>query len=242
MNHLSKQFKRDTKAFSLTLILYLPLLFWWSQSKVELFPERVSTPLVLDLQKFVCKEESTPEPLLKEPIIEDDFFEDFEEIMQEPVVSPKPLTTKPKPIVKQKKPIIKKPIKKKKLKKISKKRVVKKKHNRTSKGRQKQTKRKNSTASVSKAKTNQFITRLKKAINTNKIYPKMAKKRGLQGTVHVSFTINSSGKVSNITVKGSKMFIKATKRAILRSFPINTKNISLPLKVNLRLNYTLKRS
>ena len=238
MNQLSKQFKRDTKAFSLTLILYLPLLFWWSQSKVELFPEKVSTPLVLDLQKFVCKEEPTPEPFLEEPIIEDDFFEDLEEIMQEPIVPlpPQPLTTKPKPTLEKKKEVQKKV--KPKPKKVHKKTKTKTK----SKKRVQRKTNKSSHSVASKAKTNQFITKLKRAINHNKIYPKMAKKRGLQGTVTVSFTINSAGEVRNITIKGSKIFRKATKRAILQAFPINTKNISLPLKVNLRLNYKLNKS
>jgi len=230
MSPLSTQSKRDIKAFSLTLLLYVPLLFWWGYALVEIPTDTKKAPLVLNLQKFVDKEEPIEEEsVVEEPLLEDDFYETLDEIMQEPVVTSQPLTTKSKPIIQQKKPTIKKPIKKKKIKKITQKRVVKKKQKRTTKRGQKQTN-----------KTSQFITKLKKAINNNKIYPKMAKKRGLQGTVHVSFTINSTSGVSNITIKGSKMFIKATKRAILQSFPINTHNISLPLKVNLRLNYRLK--
>ncbi len=239
MNRISNQFKRDLKASLITLILYIPLLFWWQQSSLKVATPTTPTPLVLNIQDFHTKEEIIKkEPILEEHIIEEEFFEDLEEIMKEPIVPepiPQPLSKKPKPIVEKKiikKKIVKKKIVKKKVKKrkITKKREIKKRKY-----------IKSSKKASSKKSNLKFLSKLKRSINKNKIYPRMAKKRGIQGSVKVSFTITTSGRVTNIRVNGSKAFTKATKKAIERSFPIDTKGVSLPITLNLTLNYRLKR-
>ena len=88
---------------------------------------------------------------------------------------------------------------------------------------------------------NQFIINLRSKIQKNKKYPRIAQKRGMQGSVKVRFTVTKAGTPSNIVVKGSRVFINATKSAIKRSFPLSTKGVPLPISISLTVNYHLNR-
>jgi protein TonB len=65
-----------------------------------------------------------------------------------------------------------------------------------------------------------FLNKIRATINTNKKYPRVAKRRRIQGTVHVSFDILKDGTATNIHTSGaSKVLQKAVKKSIKKSFP-----------------------
>ena len=167
-----------------------------------------------------------PEP---EPIVE--------EVKPEPVV--KKIVPKSKPIVKKK--IVKKVKKKKRVVK-KKKRVKKKVSKKRSKQKKSNKKRVSSKTKTSLAKKNRFLNQLRAKINKNKNYPRIAQRRGMQGSVKVKFTILANGRVSNIRVTGKKVFHKSARKAIQKAFPIKVKSapLSLPTTVNLTLRYQIQ--
>ncbi len=182
-------------------------------------------------EEAVLEEEPEPEPepeLEPEPIVKEEPV--VEEVIPEPV-KPKAL---PKPEIKKPKP---------KKKKIKKKKKVKKKkvRTRTAQSSRVGAKRQGS-GHASTSQKNRFLATVRQRINRNKSYPRIAKRRGMQGTVRVRFTILSSGHVGNITVSGPKVFHSSAKKAVKRAFPISTKNVpvSLPKTVNLTLRYQLR--
>jgi protein TonB len=180
---------------------------------VEEMPEEIIEPEIEPIEEVI-----PDEPVVKEPIIE--------EVIPEPIVE----TSIPKPIPVVKKPIIKNPKKKKVNKKKVKNKIVKKRVKKKSKTRK------------DPAKKNAFYAKIRAKIKRNKTYPRIAQRRGMQGSVKVKFTILRNGQVSNIQVSGKKIFYKSARSAIKKAFPIATKNIpiSLPATVNLTLRYQLK--
>ncbi len=162
-----------------------------------------------------------------------------------PVVKPKPKPIiKPKPIVKPKpKPIIKpKPVVKPKLKPIIKpkpivkpKPVVKEEISQEPKIvelEEKIIKQPIQVASQSPKKAHKdtidieslkqaYFDRVKSEINKHKIYPKSARRRGIEGSVKVCFVISKDGKFLHIReFEGKKIFKKSVCKAIKRSFPV----------------------
>ncbi len=197
----------------------------------------------------MCLSSFVPEvlPVIEEPIIEEEVEEEpvvEPEIIEEPIVEkepeieeeiiPEPIVEKviPKPVVKKikKKPEVKKKPKKKKVpkKKVRKKQASKKVSARKSKS--------------SKAEKNQFLANIRAKINKHKSYPRVAKKRRMQGSVKVRFTILRSGKVGNISLNGPKIFHNSARKAVKSAFPVNAKKspISLPQNINLTLRYQLR--
>jgi protein TonB len=177
--------------------------------------------------------EEKPEP------IEEDTPPPVEEPPPEPKIEkPKPIELpKPEPVVK--KPEIKKPeVKKEKPKKVVKKTRKKPQHVQK-KSALKSTKKQQSTA----AEKNLFLAQVRDRINKHKSYPRMAKRRGMEGSVKVDFTILANGNVSGITVSGPKAFHTSAKEAVQKAFPISVKDapLSLPQKVSITLHYTLSR-
>ncbi len=168
-------------------------------------------------------EEPEPEPIVEEKPVP-------EEIIPEPI-EPKIV---PKPIIEE---IKKKPVVKKK-KKVKKKKVRKKTAPKTTKG----LKRAGSAKKNDPIKKSQFLAQVRRKINQHKSYPKIAKKRGMQGKVKVRFTILSSGNVGHISIKGPKVFHSSARHAVKNAFPINVKSvpITLPQSVNLTLHYQLR--
>lgn len=198
---------------------------------VDSFVPEVITPI----EQVEQKEEQ------KEPVREEVKEEIKEEIKPEPIITPtpKPIVKEPKkiepkkPIVKKKKKIVKKPKKpnkiKKRTKKVSKNSRVKKVASRRN-------------VRVSPAKKSAFLSKIRAKINRAKSYPNIARRRGIEGRVRVSFKILSSGRVGAISVSGARAFHNSAKSAVRRAFPINPKNapISLPMSINLTLVYKIR--
>jgi len=192
-------------------------------SLTEFIPEVI--PEAEEVEEEVVEEKPEPEPE-PEPIIKEEPV--IEEAVPEPVVPkviPKPAVKKPEP--KKKKP--KKKVKKKKRKKHS------------AVNRNRGVKRQGSGRESTRSK-HRFLAMVRQKINRNKSYPRIAKKRGMQGSVKVRFTILRNGNVGHISITGPKVFHTSARRAIKKSFPISTKNIavSLPKTVNLTLRYQLR--
>lgn len=252
MNLLSSQAKRDAFSFFLTFLIYLPFLIWWTSYASALITteNKTKSELTLDLNIFHKEEECIVPQTLDEPIEEKE-EEPIEEIEEEPIseepvveeIAPEPevvpepevlLSEKPKPLVVEKPKVIKPAVKKRQVKKVSKK---KKKSATLSRNR-------TSSASSrfgSSAGKSRFIARLKAKINANKTYPRIAQKRGMQGSVKVRFRITSAGKVSGLTASGPRIFISSAKKAVKKAFPLSTRGVSLPMNVTLTLRYQLKK-
>ena len=87
-----------------------------------------------------------------------------------------------------------------------------------------------------------FLSKIRETINQNKHYPAVAKRRRIQGSVRVQFTILSNGDIGNMKLSGAKFFYKSAKKAVKSAFPVSVKNISisLPKTVTITLHYRLK--
>ncbi len=59
-------------------------------------------------------------------------------------------------------------------------------------------------------------------INSNKRYPTMAKRRHIQGTVHVIFDILGDGTITNIRTSGASTILqKSARKSVMQSSPLN---------------------
>lgn len=89
---------------------------------------------------------------------------------------------------------------------------------------------------------NVFLTSIKKRINENKSYPRIAKRRSIEGSTHIKFTIFKNGSIKIHTVKGDKIFYKKSKQALTDSFPVEIPSkirSTFPLQLNINLHYAL---
>ncbi|WP_324170695.1 energy transducer TonB [Sulfurimonas sp.] len=96
---------------------------------------------------------------------------------------------------------------------------------------------------VVQAKQDLFISHLIHKINSNKSYPNMARRRGIEGLVNVKFKILSDGNVEDIKiVSGRSIFKKSTIEAISRSFPVIVKDslFDFPREFKINISYILK--
>ena len=232
-------------SFSITTFIYASLFiaYIYTVSQHFIVSQKEKDKVInLSLSQFVPevieqpKEEELPEPVIEEepePEPEPEVIEP--EPIPEPVVEEKPVA-EPEVVKKvEKKPEPKKIVKKRK-KKLVKKRVKKKKK------ASRASSRRSTSSRVNPHKKSQFLASLRAKINRAKSYPRIAQKRGMQGTVKVRFSILKSGHVGNISVSGPKVFHNSAKRAVKKAFPLNTKNapLRLPTTVNLSLRYRLR--
>lgn len=89
---------------------------------------------------------------------------------------------------------------------------------------------------------NIFLTTIKKRINENKAYPRVAKRRSIEGSTHIKFTIYKNGSIKIHALHGNKIFYDKSKQALLESFPVEIpqKIIStFPLQLDIDLMYAL---
>jgi protein TonB len=67
-----------------------------------------------------------------------------------------------------------------------------------------------------------FLKRVRATIYANKHYPIRAKRRRIEGRVHLVFDIDSNGEATNIRVRnGHKLLRRAVKASLKRSFPMD---------------------
>ena len=140
------------------------------------------------------------------------------------------------------KPKKKRPIKKRPIKKISKKKISKKKSKKVDKKEIKIKKTKSTKPLVTKVEKikdiktiviekknedlkkvtkEEYFKLIRETVNNHKIYPNKARRRGIQGSVKVKFTISKDGFLKNINIlSGKKVFYNSVKKAITESFPL----------------------
>ena len=89
----------------------------------------------------------------------------------------------------------------------------------------------------------QYFKLIRETVNNHKIYPNKARRRGIQGSIKVKFTISKDGFLKNINIlSGKKVFYNSVKKAITESFPlippkdIFDKDFSLELIIIYRLH------
>ena len=72
------------------------------------------------------------------------------------------------------------------------------------------------------AKKREFLKSVRESIYSNKRYPLRAKRRNIQGRIHVTFDILADGDIVNIRVDdGPRVLKKEVRRALRKSFPID---------------------
>lgn len=103
--------------------------------------------------------------------------------------------------------------------------------------------KKNKTKEIQETLKQKYFSKIKNSINKNKIYPKRAIKRDMQGDVKVKFIISKYGELLNIDIlDGRTIFHKSVRKAIENSFPIRPedglfiKDVELDLMISYRLN------
>ena len=236
-------------SFFSTTLFYLLLAgtYFYVQTQY-LISDQKPQDQVVHLSLSTCVPEVVPpveepeEVEKEEPVVEEEVIEEPEP-EPEPIIEEKPIPEKiipepiepkivPKPVVEK---IEEKPVVKKKI--VKKKKVKKRAPSKVTKGAKRAGISRNSTA-----KKNQFFSKVRQKINQHKSYPKIAKRRRMQGKVKVRFTILASGNVGHISVSGPKVFHSSARRAVKKAFPISVRSIpiSLPTSVNLTLHYQLK--
>ena len=85
---------------------------------------------------------------------------------------------------------------------------------------------------------------LMRHIEVHKNYPRVARKRKIQGQILVSFTLLENGQVKNILINGKKSILKkASLQAINDALPMPLPpgELSLPMEVKFNMNYSLVR-
>lgn len=226
-----------------TLFLYLQYIYIGTEQKPQ---EKIISFSLSEYEPEIIPPIEKP-VVEEEPIVEEPEPPVIEEVIPEPIVEK--IVPKPLPVVKKK--IIKKPVKKKLKKKVKKqkkktrvpkKRVVKKRVKKKTSQRKPSRKKVSHKKQASPAKKNRFLAQLRGKIDRYKTYPRIAQKRGMQGTVKVKFTILANGQVGNITMSGKKVFYASARNAVKKAFPIQAKNapMSLPTTVNLTLRYQMR--
>ncbi len=241
---------RHFTAYAITAVIYLAVIFviYYSQTQHFVSSEESQEKVIqMSLSTFVpeVKEEikEVVKEVVEEQIVEPEVKEEpkVEEVIPEPVVEKVIEKVTEKPIVKKKpKPIKKRVIKKPK--KIVKKKTVKKKTKKQIKKRASKQQLSSKQSKSTPAQRNQFWSALRSKIDRAKFYPRIAKKRRMEGAVKVRFTILANGNVGNISLSGPKIFYSSARNAVKKAFPINAKKspISLPTTINLTLHYQIR--
>jgi len=227
-------------SFFITIALYALIIggYIYLQSRdITIPPQPKTQKITLSFEAFQLPPPVLPdEPILPEPIEKPTLHEVIEPQIPQPI-TPLPVH-KPKPKPHRKKRHHKKRPKHKK--------VIHKPKNippvsTPSKESQPILKTPPKVNVASPAARNRFFATLRSKINQAKSYPRIARKRHMQGVVTVSFTVTKSGTLTNLLVTGPKVFHTSAKRAVQSAFPINTANtqIDFPINVRLKLRYQL---
>ena len=212
-------------SFSITTIIYASLFLTYVVMMGQHFivsQKEKDITINLALSQFIPEViEQPPEPI-EEPEVEEEVEPEPEPEIVEPEPIPEPVVEE-KPVIEpvivkkvEKKPEPKKVVKKKKVKKkkIAKKKIVKKSKKAKRKKARKSSSRRATSRRVDPNKKSRFLSKIRAKINRAKSYPRIAQKRGMQGSVKVRFTILKNGRVGHISVSGPKVFQSSAKRAV----------------------------
>ena len=97
-------------------------------------------------------------------------------------------------------------------------------------------------ALLEKAK-HEYLRRLMAHIELHKHYPRVARRRGIEGAVEVSFQLLPGGEVSDVTVEqGHRVLRKAVEEALAaaRPMPAPPTALELPLPISFSMQFSLQ--
>jgi protein TonB len=89
-----------------------------------------------------------------------------------------------------------------------------------------------------------YLAMLLAEIEKNKFYPRIARRRNLEGTIRVSFRLGCDGAVNQLAVQGEHGLLrKAAGKAVEAALPLPQvpAEIECPLQVDYAMAYTLER-
>ncbi|OIO73303.1 MAG: hypothetical protein AUJ57_04700 [Zetaproteobacteria bacterium CG1_02_53_45] len=93
--------------------------------------------------------------------------------------------------------------------------------------------------------TERYLAEVMAHIEQHKWYPKAARRRGIEGEVHVSFKLLPDGSAHQLVVEnGPSLLVTAARAAVERAIPmpIPPAMIDCPLECEFRMRFNLKRS
>jgi protein TonB len=98
-------------------------------------------------------------------------------------------------------------------------------------------------ALLEKAK-HEYLRRLMAHIESHKHYPRVARRRGIEGEVEVSFRLLQGGGVDNVVVEGHRTLRKAVEDAITAAQPMPNPpaELALPLPISFSVLFSLRNS
>ncbi len=241
-------------SFFITALLYIiPVLLYlyWIKKTIIVSDIPKEHTVELALSQFAPQ---APPSAVKAPVQPETLADAETEPEEKPKEEPQPPKPaepiqeepKPEPVPVLKEVPVPKPVVKRKQKQIKQKTAVKKhttkKHIKKRKVRQKRRVSGGGSPHYSAAQRNRFLARIRARINRAKSYPRIAQRRGMQGTVRARFTILKNGHVGNIVLSGPKVFHSSARKAIKSAFPVDVKHatLTLPATVNLSLRYKLR--
>jgi len=96
-----------------------------------------------------------------------------------------------------------------------------------------------------KRETQRYLSEVMAHIEQHKWYPKAARRRGIEGEVHVSFKLLPDGSTHQLVVEdGPTMLVAAARKAVEKAMPMPTPPamIDCPLECEFRMRFNLKAS
>ncbi|HID49478.1 MAG TPA: energy transducer TonB [Chromatiales bacterium] len=91
-------------------------------------------------------------------------------------------------------------------------------------------------------KRDRYLAQLLAHIDEHKYYPRVARRRGLEGVIRVSFRLLPGGQVSRLRVDGANRILCEAARQTVRAslpLPLPPEGVSLPLSVRFGMQYRL---
>lgn len=96
-----------------------------------------------------------------------------------------------------------------------------------------------------KRETERYLTEVMAHIEKHKWYPKAARRRGVEGEVHVRFVLHHDGSTEGLTVEsGPSMLVAAARKAVEKAMPMPSPpaGVHCPLECEFRMRFNLKAS
>jgi protein TonB len=97
-------------------------------------------------------------------------------------------------------------------------------------------------AKDSKIVKQRYLSKILTIIEGNKYYPRIARRRGVEGNIHVSFMLKDNGYINGLDASGGPLLLRrAAKQAVKKSLPLPTTptEIEYPMYVSYAMQFKL---
>ncbi len=87
-----------------------------------------------------------------------------------------------------------------------------------------------------------YLSKILTIIEGNKYYPRIARRRGLEGNIHVSFMLKDDGYINGLDTSGGPLLLRrAAKTAVKKSLPLPTTptEIKYPMHISYAMQFKL---